>query len=234
MAESPSPFKPLSEIIDIEKKEGLLEAFNLPPKAIRFIRTYALHLQIGVVLFFVLVGAWSYYDHYSQNKRNEATQALAAAVMQKDSAARLQSLAKVSSEYSGTGAAVWSRLEQGNQASLDKKYQEALNMYTEVYNDLPAASPLRPLLEYALAQNHENGGQLDQAMANYRKLAEHKSFRAIALPAQGRIYELQGDKVNALKVYQEAAEDQGLTGQSRSILTEKINNLQPAGPAKTS
>lgn len=234
MAESPSPFKPLSEIIDIEKKEGLLEALNLPPKAIRFFKTYALHVQIGVVLFFVLVGAWSYYDYYSQNKQSEAIQALAAAVMQKDSAARLQSLAKVSSDYSGTGAAIWSRLEQGNQASRDKKYQEALALYTGVYDDLPAGSPLRPLLEYALAQTNENGGQLDQAMANYRKLAEHKSFKAIALPAQGRIYELQGDKVNALKMYQEAAEDQGLSGQSRSILNEKINNLQPAVPAKTS
>ncbi len=233
MAESPSPFKPLSEIIDIEKKEGLLEALNLPPKAIRFFRTYTLHLQIGVVLFFVLVGAWSYYDYYSQNKRNEATQALAAAVMQKDGAARLQSLAKVSTDYSGTGAAIWSRLEQGNQASRDKKYQEALALYAAVYNDLPASSPLRPLVEYALAQTNENGGQLDQAMANYRKLAEHKSFKGIALPALGRIYELQGDKANALKMYQEAAEDKGLSGQSRSILAEKINNLQPAGSAKT-
>lgn len=234
MAESPSPFKPLSEIIDIEKKEGLLEALNLPPKAIRFLRTYALHVQIGVVLFFILVGGWSYYDYYSQNKQSEATQALAAAVMQKDSAARLQSLAKVSSDYSGTGAAIWSRLEQGNQASRDKKYQEALALYTGVYKDLPAGSPMRPLVEYALAQTNENGGQLDQAMTNYRKLAEHKSFKTIALPAQGRIYELQGDKANALKMYQEAAEDQGLSGQSRSILNEKINTLQPAVPAKTS
>lgn len=234
MAESPSPFKPLSEIIDIEKKQGLLEALNLPPKAIRFITTYALHLQIGVVLLFVLVGAWSYYDYYSQKKQSEATQALAAAVLEKDSAARLQSLAKVSSDYSGTGAAIWSRLEQGNQASLDKKYPEALALYNGVYNDLPSGSPLRPLLEYALAQTYENGGQLEPAMTYYRKLAEHKSFKAIALPAQGRIYELQGDKANALKMYQEAAEDKELSGQSRSILTEKINNLQPAGSAKTS
>lgn len=234
MAGSQSPFKPLSEVIDIEKKEGLLEALNLPPKAIRFIKTYALHLQIGVVLFFVLVGGWSYYDYYSQNKRSEATQALALAVMQKDNGARLQSLAKVASDYSGTGAALWSRLEQGNQASRDKKYSEALTLYTGVYDDLPSGSPLRPLLEYALAQTYENAGQLEPAMANYRKLAEHKSFKAISLPAQGRIYELQGDKANALKMYQEAAADQELSGQSRSILTEKINNLQPAGPGKTS
>lgn len=234
MADPLAPRRLQTEIIDIEKKDGLLEQLNFPPKAIRFIRAYALHLQIGVVAFFVLVGAWSYYDYYTQNKQSEATQALAAAVLINDNASRMQSLAKVASDYSGTGAALWSRLEQANQASRDKKYQEALTLYTGVYGDLPSGSPLRPLLEYALAQTNENAGQLDQAMANYRKLAEHKSFKAIALPAQGRIYELQGDKANALKMYQEAAEDQALSGQSRSILTEKINNLQPAGAGKAS
>lgn len=233
MAESQAPWKPGSEIIDIEKKDGLLEQLNLPPKAIRFIRTYALHLQIGVVVFFVLVGAWSYYDYYTQNKQSQAAQALAVAVMGKENGARLQSLAQVAKDYSGTGAALWSRLEQGNQASRDKKYQEALTLYAGVYDDLAGDSPLRPLLEYALAQANENAGQLDQAMDYYRKLAEHKGFKAIALPAQGRIYELQGDKANALKMYREAAEDLELSGQSRSILAEKINNLQVAAPGKT-
>ena len=232
MAESQAPWKPGSEIIDIEKKDGLLEQLNLPPKAIRFIRAYALHLQIGVVVFFVLVGAWSYYDYYTQNKRNEAALALAAAV--KDNAGSLQSLTKVAEDYSGTGAAHWSRIELGNQASRDKKYQEALTLYTEVYEDLPGGSPLRPLLEYALAQNHENAGQLDQALLYFRKLAERKSFKVIALSAQGRILESRGDKAGALKVYQEAAEDQKLSGQSRGILAEKINTLKTASPAKGS
>lgn len=234
MAESQAPWKPGPEIIDIEKKDGLLEQLNLPPKTIRFIRAYALHLQIGVVVFFVLVGAWSYYDYYTQNKRNEAAQALAAAVLEKDNAGSLQSLAKVAEDYSGTGAALWSRIELGNQASRDKKYHEALTLYTEVYEDLPGGSPLRPLLEYALAQNHENAGQLDQALLYFRKLAERKSFKVIALSAQGRILESQGDKAAALKVYQEAAENQDFSGQSRSILAEKINTLKTASPAKGS
>ncbi|HSH12217.1 MAG TPA: tetratricopeptide repeat protein, partial [Desulfurivibrionaceae bacterium] len=169
-----------------------------------------------------------------QNKRNEAAQVLAAAVMEKDNAGRLRSLTKVAEDYSGTGAALWSRIELGNQASRDKKYPEALAFYTEVYEDLPGDSPLRPLLEYALAQNNENAGKLDQAQLYYRKLADNKSFRVIALSAQGRILESKGDKVGALKVYQEAAEDQELSGQSRSILAEKINTLQTASPAKGS
>jgi len=232
MAESQAPWKPGSEIIDIEKKDGLLEQLNLPPKAIRFIHAYATHLLIGLAAFFVLVGAWSYYDHYTQNKRDEAAQALATALQMKDSAARLQGLVKVAEDYSGTGAAVWGRLEQANQASLDKKYQEALTLYSGVYDDLDADSPLRPLVEYALAQTQENGGQLDQAMTYYNKLAERKSFKTIALPALGRIYEAKGDKANALKMYQEAVEDQELSGQGRSILTEKINDLQGSGGGK--
>lgn len=230
MAEPQAPRRIQTEIIDIEKQDGLLEQLNLPPKAIRFIRTYTMHLYVGIGVFFVLVGASSYYDYYQQNKRNEASLALATAVMAKDQ----QGLAKVAEEYSGTGAALWSRLEQANQAAMDKKYQEALALYTGVYDDLPGDSPLLPLLEYALAQTNENAGQLDKALAHYRKLAEHKSFKVIALPAQGRIHELQGDKATALKMYQEAAEDQKLSGQSRSILTEKINTLQAVSPAKGS
>ena len=65
-------------------------------------------------------------------------------------------------------------------------------------------------------------------------LPSNKSFKVIALSAQGRILESKGDKAGALKVYQEAAEDQALSGQSRRILAEKINTLQTASPAKGS
>lgn len=232
MVEPQAPLRLQTEIIDIEKKDGVLEVLNLHPKAIRFIRTYSLHLQIGVALFFVLLGAWSYYDYYSQNKRNEASLALATAVKEKSDTVRQQSLAKMAKEYSGTGAALWSRMEQGDLAAKDKKYQESLTLYAGVYDDLPRSSPLLPLLEYVLAQTHENLGQLDQALDFYRKLAERPSFKVVALPAEGRIYELKGDKANALKLYQEAAADQQLSGESRSILTEKINTLQAAGPGK--
>jgi len=221
-----------TEIIDIEKKNGLLEELNLHPKAIRFIRANALYLQIGIVGFFVLLGAWSYYDHYTQTKQNEASLALVNAVKEKDDAGRQRNLAKVVEEYGGTGAALWGRLEQGDLAAKDKRYQDALTIYTGVYNDLPGNSPLKPMLEFVLAQTHENLGQLDKALDFYRKLAEHKSYKVVALPAQGRIFELKGDKAGALKMYQEATGDQELSGQSRSILTEKINSLQAVGQGK--
>lgn len=233
MAEAQTPRNLQTEIIDIEKKNGLLEELNLHPKTIRFIRANALFLQIGVVAFFVLLGAWSYYDHYTQTKRSEASLALANAVKEKDSAGRQRSLAKVVDDYAGTGAALWSRLEQGDLAAKDKNYQGALTLYSGVYQDLSSDSTLKPMLEFVLAQTYENLGQLDKAMDYYRKLAEHKSFTMVALPAQGRIYELKGDKAGALKMYQEATADQALSGQSRSILTEKINSLQVAGPGKS-
>ncbi|NTV13397.1 MAG: tetratricopeptide repeat protein [Desulfobulbaceae bacterium] len=232
MAEAQTPRNLQTEIIDIEKKNGLLEELNLHPKAISFIRAKALYLQIGVVAFFVLLGAWSYYDHYSQNKQSEASLALANAVKEKDAAGRQRSLVKVADDYAGTGAALWSRMEQGDLATKDKKYQEALNLYAGVYSDLPGNSSLKPMLEFVLAQTHENLGQLDKALEYYRKLAENKSFKTVSLPAQGRIFELKGDKAGALKLYQEAAADKELSGPSRSILTEKINSLQVAGPGK--
>ncbi|NTV15415.1 MAG: tetratricopeptide repeat protein [Desulfobulbaceae bacterium] len=231
MAEPQAPRNLQTTIIDIEKKNGLLEELNVHPKAIRFIRTYALHLQIGVAAFFVLLGGWSYYQHYTQTKQSEASLALVNAVKEKDDAGRQRSLAKVADEYAGTGAALWSRMEQGDLAAKDKRYQEALTLYTGVYEELAGDNPLAPMLEFVVAQTYENLGQVDKALEYYAKAAERKGFKLVALPAQGRIYEIKGDKGAALKMYQEASTDQELSGQSRSILTEKINSLQ--GPGKS-
>ena len=47
--------------------------------------------------------------------------------------------------------------------------------------------------------------------------------------AQGRIYELQEEKPEALRVYREASEKVEISGQDKRILTEKINTLPAIG-----
>jgi predicted negative regulator of RcsB-dependent stress response len=222
--------KPEPKIIDIEKKDGLLEELNLPPRAIKFIRDNAVNLQIAAVVLVVMTLAWSYYDHYTQTKQKEAALALSTAVKQKDNVARLESLSNVAKEYSGTGAAEWSLLEEGHLALDEGRYEEAIAVYREVYDDLPGRSPLLPLVTYVLALAHENAGQPDRALEYYRKLSANKGFKSLALTAQGRIYELRGEQANALKAYRQAAEDQALPAQSRGLIEEKINILQAAVP----
>lgn len=221
------------EIIDIEKKADLLDELNLPPQVVKFIRANLRNLQILGGALLLLVLAWSYYDHYSQTKQGEAALALSSAVREQDNAVRLESLTSVAKEYSGTGAALWSRMEEGHLAFQEGRFDEALVSYREVYDDLPGGSSLQPLVTYALALTHENGGQPEQALTYYQKLAEHAGFKSMAQAALGRIYELQGDPALALKAYRQVAEDKGLSSQTRSLIEEKINSLQVAVPAVT-
>ena len=221
------------EIIDIEKKDGLLEELNLPPKTIKFIRANSRYLQLVAAGLVLLVLAWSYYDYYSQAKQDRAALALSSAVKQQDSVVRLESLSSVAKEYSGTGAAQWSLMEEGHLAFQEGRYAEALAKYQEVYDDLAGKNPLRPLVLYAIALAQENGGQLAEALDNYRRLAESAGFKSMALAAAGRIYEIQDDKVNALKVYRQVVEDKTLTSQNRSLIEEKINSLQASVPEVT-
>jgi len=225
--------KPEPELIDIEKKDSLLDELNLPPHVIKFIRANARNIQIIAALLVVLVLAWSYYDYYTQVKQDKAALALSSAVKQKDTVGRLESLTSVAKEYSGTGAALWSRLEEGHLAFKEGRYDEALTKYQDVYDDLSGSNPLQPLVLYAMALAHENGGQLEQALDNYRKLAENQGFKSMALTAEGRIYELQGDQTKALKVYRQVAEDKALSSQNRSLIEEKINSLQGSVPQVT-
>jgi len=221
------------EIIDIEKKDGLLDELNLPPQVVKFIRTNARYIQIVAAGLVILVLAWSYYDYYSQTKQNKAALALSSAVKQKDNVARLESLTKVAKEYSGTGAALWSRLEEGHLAFKDGRYDDALAKYQEVYDDLSGSNPLLPMVLYSMALARENGAHLDKALEDYRKLAEFEGFKSMALAAEGRIYELQGDQASALKVYRQVAEDKAISSENRSLIEEKINSLQTKVPEVT-
>jgi len=221
------------EIIDIEKKDGFLDELNLPPHVVKFIRANARFIQVAALVLVVLVLAWSYYDYHTQTKQNKAALALSTAVNKKDNVARLESLSKVEKEYSGTAAALWSRIEEGHLASKEGRYDDALAKYREVYDDLSGDNPLRPLVLYSMSLAQENGGKLDKALEDYRKLADFEGFKSMALAAEGRIYELQGDQANALKVYRQVAEDKKLSPESRSLIEEKINSLQTKVPAVT-
>ena len=228
MSETVAPRKPAPEVIDIERREGLLDELNLPPKLARFIRQNARNLQIGAGVLFVLACLWSYYDYYTINRQNEAAHSLALALRDDDSESRLAGLARVVEDYSGTGAAVWSRLEEGNAAFKDGLYAEALAVYAAVEKELPSASPLRPVIYYLLALAHENAGEFEPALKSYSELAEYQAFRIVALPAQGRIHERLGNQADALKIYEEAAKIEGISGETKTLLNEKITSLKVA------
>lgn len=222
------------KIIDIERKDGLLEELNLPPHMIKFIRENSRNLQIATACLVVLVLGWIYYDYYSQTREDRASAALNAVAREVDDPARIELLQNVAAEFPRTAAAMWSRIEQGHIAFADGDYDKALAIYTDVADALDSDSPLLPLLTYNIGLGRENGGEPDRALEAYADLAAYDGFAVKGLMAQGRIYELKGENDQALRVYRKAGEKELLSELDRSILNEKINTLQPPGSAPES
>jgi predicted negative regulator of RcsB-dependent stress response len=234
MAEQSALVGKEEKTIDIEHKESLLDELNLPPVVTRFIRENARNLQIVAGCIVLLVFAWTYFDYYTETRENNASSALNLAVLETDDGARVALLQGVVDDFSGTDAALWSQVEQAHVAFQAANYDDALSLYNDIFDDLDSDSPLLPLLSYNIGLAYENGGERGKALTYYAKLAGYKGFEVKGLMAQGRIYELQGEKPEALRVYREASENVGASGQDKSILTEKVNTLQASGAGEES
>jgi predicted negative regulator of RcsB-dependent stress response len=212
--------------IDIEHKDGLLEELNLPPNIIRFIRQNARNLQIAAAFVFILVISWAYYDYYTETKQNEAAAALNAAVQESDQALRLEMLKEVTESFSGTGAALWSRVEQAHIAVQAGNYELGISEYNDILDDIDSWNPLSPLITYNIGLAYENSGEQDKALKFYARLAAYSGFEVKGLMAQGRLQELKGDVSEALKSYHLAADNDSITATNKNILQEKISFLQ--------
>ncbi|MDT8334799.1 MAG: tetratricopeptide repeat protein [Desulfurivibrionaceae bacterium] len=234
MAEGRSTEQKEQRKIDIERKDGLLEELNLPPHVIGFIRDNARNLQIGAACLVLVVLGWTYFDYYTQSRAEQASAALHAAVGETDDAARLELLRNVAVDFSGSDAVAWSRIEQGHVAFRKGDYDRALVLFNEVAGDLDGDSPLLPLLAYKTGIAHENNSDFGQALQAYAELARHKEFAVKGMMAQGRIYELKGQKGKALEVYRAAAAVEEIGEPDRSILAEKINTLGASESASES
>jgi len=214
------------QIIDIERKDGLLEELNVPPRAIKFIRENSNNLQIAAIVLVVLIFAWTYYDYYSSNRQSESAYALHTAMQELDEARQDELLQQIISEKSGTDAAFWARLELGHKAARTEKYDDALAIYMGLAKEVSAANPLSPLLNRSMALTYESKGDLDQALVYYQKLSLSNGFETEGLMALGRIYEQKSMVPEALDSYRQAIENSQLTAPKKGVLTEKINTLQ--------
>lgn len=134
------------ETIDIEKKDGLLEELNVPPKAIKFIRENARNLQLAGVALVVLVLAWSAYDYHREAQREAATARLHTAMQEVELGKRNELLQGVITEYPRSDAAQLAALEIAHVAYDDGRLDEAAAGYGRVLDDLSGSNSLRPLV----------------------------------------------------------------------------------------
>lgn len=200
------------------QKHGLLEEFNLPPKAIQFIRRNKLKLIGALLCCVLLILGWSSFSYYLARQNDQAAAMLATAIAQDTAEQRKASLQKILTDYGRTGSATWAKIEMGHLAFADQQYDEAIKAYLSVRDDLAKSSPIFPLVLMNLAQAYENKNALPEALSIYQSLAAIKGFSGESYLAMGRIYELQKALPQAKEMYGKVLADESVS----PVLKEKV------------
>jgi predicted negative regulator of RcsB-dependent stress response len=197
-----SPFTKLHVEEVTPAKRTLLDELNLPPKARKFITDNAKTLQIALIAFVVLISAWNFYNYYTQKQKNDSSALLAKAMQQTDTEARDKELQQVIKEYSGSGAAMWSRITLAHEQVEKKDYAKAQEELAAIKKDLDKSNPLFPLVLFDLGQVYEMNGELDNALSQYTTLREIPGFVIIGYLGEARIYEQKNDSVKTRETYE--------------------------------
>ena len=163
-----------------------------------------------VAIIVIVVGAILFNNDYLEPRANEASTELAKSQelfdqQQYDKA--LVGFQKVASDYSSTDAGNLAQLYIGLcQANLGK-WQEAVNAL-ENYSGSDDQM-ITPAAEGALGNAYANLKQLDKAVEHLKKaakMADNNSLSPTFLIQAGEILESQGNKKEALELYQQVKE----------------------------
>ena len=174
-----------------------------------------------VAIIVIVVGAILFNNYYLEPRANEASTELAKSQelfdqQQYDKA--LVGFQKVASDYSSTDAGNLAQLYIGLcQANLGK-WQEAVNAL-ENYSGSDDQM-ITPAAEGALGNAYANLKQLDKAVEHLKKaakMADNNSLSPTFLIQAGEILESQGNKKEALELYQQVKEKYFNSMQYQSI-----------------
>ena len=192
--------KRLTEETKMDKVEGLLEHFNLPPKAIDFIRANQRMIQIAIAVIIIAVVAWSLYGSYRERITEEASTALSTA-LQGEQDTQAQALQAVADKYSSTSSALWARVELAHLDMKNGSFADASKKYQAILPDVKTSNPLYPLVLYSLAQSMEGDKRYQEASTQYDLLKDLKGYENIAYLGLGRLEEAQGNTDKAISIY---------------------------------
>jgi hypothetical protein len=192
--------KRLAAETTMDRVEGLLEHFNLPPKVITFIRRHAKTLKIVLAVVVVVVVSVALYDSYREQQREEAASALARA-LQVEEERKPDALAKVTAEYSSTTSALWARIELANLEMVKGSFSSAASQYNDILGKTDEESPLFALVLYALAQAYEADAKYGEAFREYDRLKNVKGYENLAYQGMARLEEAQGNLDKAIAIF---------------------------------
>lgn len=212
----------------MDKVEGLLEHFNLPPKAIDFIRANQKLIRIVIAVVVIIVVAWSLYSSHIERVREEAASALSLA-RQAEPAAQAEALRNVYQEYGNTSSALWAKIELAHIAMKDGAFADASTQYTSILDEVEETNPLYPLTLFSLAQSLEAEKRYQDASARYDLLKGIKGFEYLGYAGMGRLEEAQGNADKAIAVYNNfllTIADDPAFAQPRIDIEAKVSRLK--------
>lgn len=208
------------------KHLDFLEELDLPPQVLDFLQEKGRALLIGIICLILALLGFVFYRHHTLQRQEAASALLAQALDTPAGAQQTELYRKVDSQYGGTAAALWSRVQVAHAAQDAGKEKKAIAGYRAVLADLDAGNPLIPLLHYSLGQSYEAAGQPKEALSQYQQLAAIPGFAAQGLLAVARIDEAQHRTADAIEAYERLA---GLKNQpllDKGFVADKLASLR--------
>lgn len=220
--------KKLAPETTMDKVEGLLEHFSLPPSVIAFIRKNQRKIQIVIAVVVVIVVAGSLYKSHREKLIEEGATALSVA-LQSDAGSKKMALESVVDEFGSTTSSLWASVELGHLEMKNGDYTAAVSYYDAVLDKAENTNPIYPLVLFGKAQALEAAKSFEEATAQYDLLKEEKGYQHIAYLGKGRIEEAQGNVEKAIAVYNNfllAVGDDPSFSKARTEIDAKIARLK--------
>jgi predicted negative regulator of RcsB-dependent stress response len=217
------------EYVDEREKnslEGLLEQLNLPPAAVNFVKENKRLVQAGIAVLVIAVVTWALYGSYRDNQIKKSSEALFAA-QELSGQQMLDKLAEVEKDFGGTDAGLWAGINTAQELMKNGKMAEAQQKFNQVRGELTTSSALWPLVTMGIAQSAEAAGDFQRAVDEYGELMDLEGYRDIGFLGSARVRELQGNREQALELYENYLGELGQSAALQKVMVEeKIARLK--------
>ncbi len=211
---------------DKNNLEGLLEQLNLPPAVVKFVKENKRLVQAIAAAVIVIVVAWALYGTYRDHRLEKSSEALSAA-LELEGQTRLDKLAEVEDEFSGTSSALWAQINGAQELLKISKMAEANGKFKAVQQEIGKSSLLQPLVSLGIAQSAEALKNYEEAAAEYRKLVDVEGYQDIGYLGTARVHEQQGNKDKALEIYENYLTTiEPAAALQRAMIEEKIAGIK--------
>ncbi len=207
---------------------GILEQFNLPPKAIEYIDRNKTIIYSVLAIIAIVIVCWSLYGSYTEKKITESTSALAIA-MDAETKEKIDKLENVARKYSGTDAATWAQVNIAQIVMEEGNFQQAQEKFIAIQAEISKEDALYPLIEFGMGQCDEALGNFDKALEKYKYLQKIKGFESLGYTGSSRIYEIQKEydsAIHELEKYLGVMVGEESYNQEKTAIETKINQLQ--------